>query len=210
MEHIVVNGSVHTGCKQCQRVCTQICVQMCLRVLCERGLNWWTGPLSIPIEHTHRLRQCKRGSTMGFQLVNPLKFVNTTLLVLKQGNSVIPNSLNYTGCTQAGELSSACLLQQYPFVASHDLSQTGAGWRYHLCEQVGNGKLERHEWISEAQSTLDTSMQICRQFLWYCWHPVWTLAFTTAGSICLCLHLRVQCSLGLWPPNQGPVTKTGP
>ena len=35
MEYIVVNGSVHTACKQHQRVC----VQMCLRVLCERGLR---------------------------------------------------------------------------------------------------------------------------------------------------------------------------
>ncbi len=34
MEYIVVNGSVHTACKQHQR-----CVQMCLRVLCERGLR---------------------------------------------------------------------------------------------------------------------------------------------------------------------------
>ena len=33
MEHILVNGSVHTACKQHQRV------QMCFRLLCERGLN---------------------------------------------------------------------------------------------------------------------------------------------------------------------------
>ncbi len=33
VEHTVVNGSVHTACKQHQRVCTQIC----LRVLCEGG-----------------------------------------------------------------------------------------------------------------------------------------------------------------------------
>ncbi len=39
MEHIVINGSVHTGCKQYQRVCTQICMQMGLRVLCEWGLR---------------------------------------------------------------------------------------------------------------------------------------------------------------------------
>ena len=42
MEHTAVNGSVHTGCMQHQRVCTQICVQIYLRVLCERGLdNQW-------------------------------------------------------------------------------------------------------------------------------------------------------------------------
>ncbi len=35
MEHIVVNGSVHTACKQHERVC----MQMCLRVLCEWALN---------------------------------------------------------------------------------------------------------------------------------------------------------------------------
>ncbi len=35
MEHTVVNGSVHAGCTQHQRVCNQICVQICLR---ERGL----------------------------------------------------------------------------------------------------------------------------------------------------------------------------
>ncbi len=35
MEHTAVNGSVHTSCKQHQRVCTQIC----LYVLCERGLR---------------------------------------------------------------------------------------------------------------------------------------------------------------------------
>ena len=39
LEHIMVNGSVHIGCKQHQRVCTQICMQMCLRVLCEQGLT---------------------------------------------------------------------------------------------------------------------------------------------------------------------------
>ncbi len=39
MEHTIVNGSVHTGCMQHQRVCTQICVQICLSVLCERGLK---------------------------------------------------------------------------------------------------------------------------------------------------------------------------
>ena len=40
MEYIVVNGSVHTACKQHQRgVCTQICMQVCLRLLCERVLN---------------------------------------------------------------------------------------------------------------------------------------------------------------------------
>ncbi len=39
MGHTVVNGSVHTGCKQHQRVCIQICMQICLRVLCEQGLN---------------------------------------------------------------------------------------------------------------------------------------------------------------------------
>ncbi len=38
MGHTVVNGSVHTGCKQHQRVCTQICMRICLRVLCEQGL----------------------------------------------------------------------------------------------------------------------------------------------------------------------------
>ena len=37
MGHTVVNASVHTGCKQYQRVCTQIC----LRVLCEQGLSIW-------------------------------------------------------------------------------------------------------------------------------------------------------------------------
>ncbi len=37
MERIVVNGSVHTGCKQHQRFSTKFCVQICLRVLCERG-----------------------------------------------------------------------------------------------------------------------------------------------------------------------------
>ena len=37
--HIVVNESIHTACKQHQRVCTQICVEMCLRVLCERALT---------------------------------------------------------------------------------------------------------------------------------------------------------------------------
>ena len=36
MEHLVVNGSVHTACKQHQRVCMQSCAQMCLCVLCER------------------------------------------------------------------------------------------------------------------------------------------------------------------------------
>ena len=41
----MVNGSVHTACKQHQRVCTQICVQMCSRVLCERTLNLDLGPL---------------------------------------------------------------------------------------------------------------------------------------------------------------------
>ncbi len=35
MERTAVNGSVHTGCKQHQRVCTQICMQICLCVLCE-------------------------------------------------------------------------------------------------------------------------------------------------------------------------------
>ncbi len=35
MKHIVVNGSVHTACKQHKRVC----MQMCLRVLCERALR---------------------------------------------------------------------------------------------------------------------------------------------------------------------------
>ena len=37
MEHTAVNGRVHTGCKQHQRVCTQICAQICFRVLCEWG-----------------------------------------------------------------------------------------------------------------------------------------------------------------------------
>ncbi len=35
----VVNRSVHTGCKQHQRVCRQICMQICLRVLCEQDLR---------------------------------------------------------------------------------------------------------------------------------------------------------------------------
>ncbi len=39
MEHIVVNGSVHTACKQHQRVCKQICVQICFCILCERDLR---------------------------------------------------------------------------------------------------------------------------------------------------------------------------
>ena len=42
MEHIVVNGSVHTACKQYQRVYTQ----MCLHILCERGLRPRTLKLS--------------------------------------------------------------------------------------------------------------------------------------------------------------------
>ena len=37
MEHTTVNRSVHTACKQNQRVCTQICMQMSFRVLCERA-----------------------------------------------------------------------------------------------------------------------------------------------------------------------------
>ncbi len=37
MEHIVVDGSVHTACKQHQRIFTQICMQICLCVLCELG-----------------------------------------------------------------------------------------------------------------------------------------------------------------------------
>ena len=40
MEHTAVNGSVHTGCKQHERVCVQICTQICLCVLCERGLRF--------------------------------------------------------------------------------------------------------------------------------------------------------------------------
>ncbi len=39
MGHTAVNGSVHTGCKQHQRLCAQICMQICLRALCERGLR---------------------------------------------------------------------------------------------------------------------------------------------------------------------------
>ncbi len=38
MKHTVVNGSVHTTCKQHQRVCTQIWTLICLRILCERVL----------------------------------------------------------------------------------------------------------------------------------------------------------------------------
>ncbi len=41
MEHIVVNGSVHTACKQHQRVCLQICVEF-LRVLgIQAGVSVW-------------------------------------------------------------------------------------------------------------------------------------------------------------------------
>ena len=39
MEHIVVNGSVHTACKQHQRMSTKTCAEICFRVLCERGLR---------------------------------------------------------------------------------------------------------------------------------------------------------------------------
>ncbi len=39
MEHTAVNGSVHTACKQHQKVCTQICRHICSRVLCEWGLR---------------------------------------------------------------------------------------------------------------------------------------------------------------------------
>ena len=39
MEHTAVNESVHTACKQHQRVCRQMSMQMCLRVLRERGLR---------------------------------------------------------------------------------------------------------------------------------------------------------------------------
>ncbi len=39
LEDIIINGSVHTGWEQHQRVCTQICMQICFRVLCEWGLN---------------------------------------------------------------------------------------------------------------------------------------------------------------------------
>ncbi len=38
MKHIVVNGSIHTACKQHQMICMQICTQMYLPVLCERAL----------------------------------------------------------------------------------------------------------------------------------------------------------------------------
>ncbi len=41
MEHTEVNGSVHTGCTQHQRVCRQICMQICLHVLCEWGPTVW-------------------------------------------------------------------------------------------------------------------------------------------------------------------------
>ncbi len=40
MEHIAVNRSVHTACKQQHRIAMQICTQMCFCVLCELGLNW--------------------------------------------------------------------------------------------------------------------------------------------------------------------------
>ena len=40
IRHILVNGSVHTGCKQHQKVC----IQICLRVLCERGHKMATRP----------------------------------------------------------------------------------------------------------------------------------------------------------------------
>ncbi len=46
MEHTAINGSIHTGCKQHQRVCVQICVQICLCVLCEWGLRLCFGPPS--------------------------------------------------------------------------------------------------------------------------------------------------------------------
>ncbi len=39
MEHTAENRSIHTGCKQHQRVCMQICAQIYLRVLCVRGLR---------------------------------------------------------------------------------------------------------------------------------------------------------------------------
>ncbi len=48
IEHIVVNGSVHTACKQHQRVC----MQMYLRVLCERAPKTRTNCEScIPIQN---------------------------------------------------------------------------------------------------------------------------------------------------------------
>ena len=37
VEHTVINRSVHTACKQHQRICMQISMQICFRVLCERG-----------------------------------------------------------------------------------------------------------------------------------------------------------------------------
>ena len=39
VEHTIVNGSVHTGCTQHERVCAQICLQTCLRILCEWGFS---------------------------------------------------------------------------------------------------------------------------------------------------------------------------
>ncbi len=48
------------------------------------------------------------------------------------------------------------------------------------------------------------NLQICGQFLWFCLHPVWTLPFATAGSICVYTMFahrvaspRFQCGLGL-------------
>ncbi len=43
-------------------------------------------------------------------------------------------------------------------------------------------------------------VQIYQQFLWRCLCSVWTLLFTTEGSICLCTSCqspRVQCGLAL-------------
>ena len=50
LQHIIVNGSVHTGCKQHQRVFMQICMQICLRVLCNALTLGVAGPLGRTAE----------------------------------------------------------------------------------------------------------------------------------------------------------------
>ncbi len=68
MEHTVVNGSVHTGCMQHQRVC----VQICLRVLCERGPRMFIYP------------HCKISSlSLFFSLFLPLPTTSVSLSFLQ-------------------------------------------------------------------------------------------------------------------------------
>ncbi len=133
LEHIIINGSVHTGCKQHQRVCMQICMQICLCILCERGLT----PTHHDIPNTHTLSVAESRLSSGYGQLAPSRLATRISLSACAASSLSSPSFSPSAWSWVGPASSR-VRTPYPG-SGYAMPYTGSGFPNRIGREANQG-----------------------------------------------------------------------